>query len=166
MPDFSKAFLDGKRARLPNGDVRWLMSGMGSGVTDAAALQPLWWVENAALPTEASVGLPVPFRGVRLALTIRDPSDTDALRLEVWMQTAVQGGGILLDRVDVAPVAGVQPGAYRDIGVWGAPLENLGIRARLTAGGTMRQVAGVATFFCQTLGQSGRLWLGEGVTAV
>ncbi len=62
MPNFSTAFQDGKRVALPNGDVRWMMSGMGEGVTSAAELRPLWWVDNAALGTERT-GRPVPFRG-------------------------------------------------------------------------------------------------------
>lgn len=165
MPNFSTAFQDGKRVALPNGDVRWMMSGMGEGVTSAAELRPLWWVDNAALGTERT-GRPVPFRGVRLMLSIRDAAPLTAVRLEVWIQSARTGGGILLECVDVAPVAGVEVGAARDVGVWGCPAENLGIRARLTAGGTTAQVSCEATFFCQTLGASGRLWLGEGVTAV
>lgn len=163
MPDFSKAFQDGRRVPLPNGDVRWMMSGMGEGVTTAADLRALWWIGNAAVDARRD-GPPVPFRGVRLWLSIRDAAPTSALRLEVWLQAARVGGGILLDRVDVAPVAGVDTGAPRDIGVWGAPVEGLGVRARVTAGGNV-QVACEATFYCGTLGASGRLWLGEGVTA-
>lgn len=165
MPDFSRAFQDGKRVALPNGDVRWMMSAMGEGVTSAADLRALWWVDNAALSTEYT-GRPVPYRGVRLMLSIRDAAALTALRLEVWTQSAKTGGGILLDRVDLAPVAGVETGAARDVGVWGCPVENLGVRARVTAGGQAFQVSCEATFYCATLGASGRLWLGEGVTAV
>lgn len=164
MPDFSKAFQDGRRVALPGGDVRWMMSGMGEGVTTAAELRALWWVGNAGCDPMGD-GPPVPFRGVRVWLSMRDASATSALRLEVWTQPAKSGTGILLDELDVAPVAGADPSQARDLGVWGVPLETLGLRARVTAGANV-QVSCEATFYRCSLGASGRLWLGEGVTAV
>ena len=165
MADFSKAFQNGRRVALPTGDVRWMMSGQGWGATSDAELRALWWVDNAGCDPMGD-GPPTPFRGVRLWLSIRDANAAAAVRLEVWTQPARTGGGILLETVDVAPVAGMDPSLPRDVGVWGVPLENLGVRARVTAGGPAFQLACEATFYRCSLGASGRLWLGQGVTTV
>lgn len=165
MPNFSEAFQDGRRVVLPGGDVRWMMSAEGQGATDAAGLRPLWWVGNAGCDPMGN-GPPTAFRGVRLWLSVRNAVAATAVRLEVWTQPAMTGGGILLDTVDVAAASGFDPSQARDVGVWGVPLETLGVRARVTAGGPAFQLACEATFYRCSLGASGRLWLGEGVTAV
>lgn len=164
MPDFSKAFRDGRRSMLPNGDVRWMMSGMGEGVLPGEELRALWWIGNAGCEPTGD-GRPTVYRGVRVWLSIRDAALTTALRIEVWTQPAVTGTGILLDELDVVPVAGADPSQARDLGVWGVPLETLGLRSRVTVGAGV-QVSCEATFYLCSLGASGRLWLGEGVTAV